>query len=148
MDDATVAALAGIQQLYSRYCHAFDSKDPELFSSCFVDDGVMAVGEREFVGHESLRQLAEFGGDRPRHISVNPLVRTVSGDEATASAYFLTVDLTTGQNSGIGHYDDELVRDSEGDWRFVRRDIHFHWQSDAYRARAARIDETIRDADS
>lgn len=139
MDDATLAAQLEIQQLYSRYCYAFDRKDAELFTSCFVPDGVMAVGASEFVGHDTLGAVAEFAGDRPRHHYLNPWITSLDGDRATASAYFLTIDLATGQNSGCGEYEDELVRGDDGQWRFQRRNILFHWQSDAYKARAAKI---------
>lgn len=140
MDDPTPADLAGIQQLYSRYCFGFDRKDAELFAGCFVPDGVLAVGDREYAGHDTLRAVAEFAGDRPRHHYLNPLVDEVRGDRARARAYFLTVDVGNGENSGCGEYVDELVRSDDGAWRFVRRRIDFHWQSEAYRARAASID--------
>ncbi|WP_395154708.1 nuclear transport factor 2 family protein [Ilumatobacter sp.] len=139
MNESTIAAHIGIQQLYSRYCFGLDGNDAELFLSCFAVDGVFAVDGREFVGHDALRPIAEAGGDRPRHVYLNPWVKAVNGDEAIGTAYFLTVDLATGQNSGYGHYDDQLQRDDDGEWRFVRRNVQFHWQSDAYKARTTAI---------
>lgn len=139
MTQAMIAAHIGIQQLYARYCFGFDGRDEDLFLSCFVEDGVFAVGEREFVGHEALRPIVALPGDRPRHHTLNHWVNEVNGDSAISSAYFLTVDLATGENSGYGHYDDEVVCDDHGDWRFVRRQVYFHWQSEAYKARTATI---------
>src|SRR6056297_24520 len=141
MNDEEVSAIVGIQQLYSRYCFGFDGKDPDLFVSCFAEGGVMVVDGREFVGHDVLRPIAELSGDRPRHVFLNPWIKEVDGDTAVGSAYFLTVDLATGQNSSYGHYEDELIRGDDRNWRFRRRHIHFHWQSDAYKARTARVTE-------
>jgi hypothetical protein len=141
MNEATIAAHISIQQLYSRYCFGFDGRDPELFLGCFVEDGVFAVDDREFVGHDALRPIVGLPGDRPRHHYLNHWVKEVNGDSAIGSAYFLTVDLATGENSGYGHYDDQLVRGDDGEWRFARRHVHFHWQSEAYKARTATITE-------
>jgi 3-phenylpropionate/cinnamic acid dioxygenase small subunit len=142
MNESTTADYVAIQQLYSRYCFGLDGNDADLFLSCFVEDGVFAVDDREFVGHDALRPIAEVGGDRPRHHYLNPWIKEVNGDEATGGAYFLTVDLATGENSGYGHYDDHMRRGDDGEWRFVRRHVQFHWQSDVYKARTTKITES------
>jgi hypothetical protein len=63
----------------------------------------------------------------------------VNSESAIGSAYFLTVDLATGAISGYGHYDDQLVRGDDDEWRFARRDVHFRWQSEAYKARTSTV---------
>ena len=138
MTDTMIAAQLGIQTLYSKYCHGLDGNDPDLLADCFEPDGVFAVGDREFVGHEPIRAIAS-SGRRPRHHYLNLWVKRVDGGDAVSTAYFLVVDLDSGETAGYGHYDDRVRRGADGAWRFVRRQIHFHWQSEAYRTHTAAV---------
>lgn len=139
MNDTDIAAQLGIQQLYSKYCFGMDGHDPDLLTSCFREDGVFAVGEREFSGHEAIGAIASRGGGRPRHHYLNLWLKQVEGDRAISTAYFFVVDLESGATAGYGHYDDDVHQDADGIWRFARRQISFHWQSDAYRAHTASV---------
>jgi hypothetical protein len=139
MNDHLVSATIGIQTLYSRYCFGIDGKDPDLLADCFVSDGIFAVGEREFVGHEAIRGIATLGGIRTRHHYLNPWVKETDGHQALSTAYFLVVEPQTGANAGYGHYVDDVVCGDDGAWRFRRRDVVFLWQSEAYRSRTATI---------
>ncbi|MDA2989350.1 MAG: nuclear transport factor 2 family protein [Actinomycetota bacterium] len=138
---AVVTAHVAIQQLYARYCFGLDGGDPDLFADCFVPDGVFEVNDREFVGRDALRLIASTQGDRPRHHYLNHWIKEIDGDRAVSTAYFLTVDLESGEISGYGDYDDELGCHN-GQWRFVRRLVRFHWQSDRYKARTEKITES------
>ena len=114
-----------------------DGHDPDLLADCFEADGVFAVGDREFAGHEPIRAIASKEGPRPRHHDLNLRVKSVDGDAAVSTAYFLVVDLESGATAGYGHYDDKVRRGADGTWRFKRRQIDFHWQSEAYRTHTA-----------
>ena len=142
MTDHDIAAHLGIQQLYSRYCNGIDGNNPDLLADCFEPDGVFAVGDREFVGHAPIRAIAEKGGGRPRHHYLNLWVKDIDGDDAVSTAYFLVIELADGTNAGYGHYDDQVRRGADGVWRFVRRQVNFHWQSAAYQARTAQVTKT------
>ncbi|WP_395155376.1 nuclear transport factor 2 family protein [Ilumatobacter sp.] len=137
MTDDQLAAHLGIQQLYSRYCFGIDDCDPDLFADCFESDGVFGVGPRDFTGDE-LRFIASREG-RPRHFYSNLWVKDVSGDEAISSAYFTVMELSTGQTAGYGHYDDDVRRSADGQWRFARRQVVFHWQTEAERQQTAKV---------
>lgn len=142
MTDHDIAAHLGIQQLYSRYCNGIDGNNPDLLADCFEPDGVFAVGDREFAGHAPIRAIAEKGGGRPRHHYLNLWVKEVNGNDAVSTAYFLVVELADGTTAGYGHYDDQVRRGADGVWRFVRRQVNFHWQSEAYQSRTAQVTQT------
>lgn len=137
MDIETVTAKVAIQERYSAYCFALDASDPDAFTECFTADGVFdVVGKATFEGHEAMRGLiAGTSGGRPRHMYLNFLVRSVEGDTAESTAYFLLVDKETGENTAYGHYVDTLVRQDDGIWRFSRRVVNFEWTSDSHQAR-------------
>lgn len=129
----------GIQSLYSRYCFALDGNDPPAFVDCFARDGIFQVAEREFRGVEQLSMLASPGGQRPRHQYANLWVKRIDGSRAQSTAYFHLLELADGACASYGRYDDDLVRDAAGVWRFQHRRITFLWQSEAYRARTTAI---------
>ena len=137
MDIETLAAKVAIQDRYSSYCYALDGSDADAFTECFTKDGVFdVVGRSTFEGHDAMRGLiAGTSEGRPRHMYLNFLVKTIYGDRADSTAYFLLVDKATGENTAYGHYVDELVRESDGAWRFSRRTVNFEWTSPTYGAR-------------
>lgn len=137
MTSGDIAAHLGIQELYSRYCFTYDRDDVDGFADCFVDEGVFAVGPREFVGDE-IGPIASRHG-RPRHQYLNLWVREVDGDDARSSAYFFVTERSTGQTVGFGDYEDTVRRCADGRWRFVRRDVHFMWQTPEERALVAQV---------
>jgi uncharacterized protein (TIGR02246 family) len=136
MNSDTDAKVA-IQERYSRYCFALDSSDGDAFTECFAEDGVFnVVGRAEFAGHQAMRGLVAASVEgRPRHHYLNFWVKSIDGDTAESTAYFLLLDRTNGQTNAYGHYEDRLVRESDGEWRFQDRQVHFEWKSDSYGAR-------------
>lgn len=137
MTPTEMAAHLGVQELYSRYCFAYDNDDLDGFADCFVDGAVFAVGTREFTGDE-IRMIASRSG-RPRHNYLNLWVREVDGDRAHSSAYFFVVERETGLTVGYGDYDDVVQLGDDGRWRFVRRDVKFLWQTPEEMATVARV---------
>lgn len=130
---------AKIQSLYSKYCFALDGNNPQLLLECFSPEGIFQVSERQFKGVDQLTMVAQSGDNRPRHHYANLWVRSIAGNEARASAYFFLVNIPDGAICGYGHYDDDMVRGADGEWRFQHRRITFLWQSEAYKARTSAI---------
>lgn len=137
MNTNDIAAHLGIQELYSRYCFAYDNDELDPFADCFVAEGVFAVGRREFIGDE-IRMIASRPG-RPRHQYLNLWVREVNGDLAKSSAYFFLTERETGLTVGYGDYEDVVRRGDDGRWRFVRRDVKFLWQTPEEMALVAQV---------
>lgn len=137
MTSNEIAAHLGIQELYSRYCFAYDNDDVEGFADCFVADGVFAVGSREFTGEE-IGAIASRHG-RPRHQYLNLWVREVGDGSATSSAYFFVTERETAATVGYGDYDDTVRLGADGLWRFVRRQVKFLWQTPEEQLLLARV---------
>ena len=135
--NAIDAEFAGIQSLYSKYCFALDAGDGATFGECFAEDGIFQLEERQFHGRERIAQIAASSrGTRPPHYYANLWVKRVEGGKAEAAAYFVVFDPTAGAVAGSGHYNDDLVRGTDGQWRFAHRRITYVWQSPSYKARA------------
>lgn len=128
VDDATAAraAKADITEVLIRYATGIDSRDWDLFRSCFTEDFQGAyVDIADFDGVDAITEFmigahADMGHTLHRlsNIAIN-----LDGDVATARTYvdamLLMPDGASGINA-IGFYDDELVQTSDG-WRISRR---------------------------
>ena len=132
--DRLEAERAIVAILYA-YGHALDYGDRDEFLGCFTTDAAYVVAMRigtdggfSFHGHDELTTYFDNHTHAPeawhKHITTNPMV-TVSGDQATASSYFVRVDASdTPSPAAIvasGRYLDELVRDDTGQWRIQSR---------------------------
>jgi hypothetical protein len=124
---------AVIEVIY-QYSHGINSKNRELWLDVFTEDGSWAAkstpeGGWSFKvrGQSALRGwYDEHARDWPPgsegHIVSGPCV-TLSGDEAEAKSYYLTllrVDGGPGLRS-TGLYWDRLVRCPDGKWRIAKR---------------------------
>jgi hypothetical protein len=139
MDNTSGGDFFAIQTLYSRYCFAFDQNDGDAFVDCFAPGGMFQVGEACFQESAQLRAMAQHKGERPRHHYANLWVKSIVGPVAHATAYFFLIARADGAMAGYGNYEDELLCDAAGVWRFQHRRVIFQWQSDAYKARAAAV---------
>jgi uncharacterized protein (TIGR02246 family) len=141
LDD--VVDRVAILDLYSRYCFAIDASDAAAFGSCFLPDGVFDVVDRgRFAGREAIENMISSSAEgRPRHMYMNPWIKQIDGDSATATAYFLVLNPANGENMGYGHYEDDLVRDTDGAWRWRTRQVVFEWTSAAYAGRGTNPDD-------
>lgn len=111
----------------TRYATGIDSRDWALLATCFTDDAHGDYGA--FGQFRSGREIVDFM--RPAHEDMGPTLHRLSnmvisgdGDRATARTYvdaLLTAKDPAGEtHRGIGVYDDELVRTTDG-WRISRR---------------------------
>ena len=128
-----MAERAVMDALY-RYGHSIDYGLEQEWLDCFAADGAFDVRyrvgikpSRRFEGRADLAAFIAAHSRAPnrwhKHLLFEPLV-TVDGDRATARSYFARLDA---DNDGtpfvraFGRYLDELVRGSDGRWRFVER---------------------------
>ena len=58
-----------------------------------------------------------------RHLATNVIIDATGDDTATVACYLLMGTTTDGQLTLpiTGRYDDDLVKDDQGRWRFVKR---------------------------
>ncbi|ODR18409.1 nuclear transport factor 2 family protein [Mycolicibacterium porcinum] len=109
-----------------RYATGIDRRDWPLFRTVFTDDCVLDYGE---IGSwngvdavtEFMDQVHAMAGHTMHRLSNHAIA--VDGDTATARTYvdslIMAQDNSSGV-SGIGFYDDDLVRTSSG-WQIARR---------------------------
>ncbi|SEQ96638.1 nuclear transport factor 2 family protein [Arthrobacter sp. OV608] len=125
-----------ITRLLYRYSHAIDRGDSDGWVACFTADGAFR-GRGEGVdfaptsaqGQVALldfakrhAQPADFGY---QHVVVEPLI-DVDGDTARCVSFWVTLaenDATAPVPRAFGRYEDEIVRDVDGQWRFRTRTI-------------------------
>jgi uncharacterized protein (TIGR02246 family) len=126
--------LEEIQNLFFEYKRALDGKDFKAYAELFTADGEFVAGEIRAQGRDGIRSLveamlgnllgAELGQDF--HLVVNPSIELdrQRPDRATAEVTWLYVvrgDDGEPKLSKLGHYEDSLVRDGDGRWRFQTR---------------------------
>jgi hypothetical protein len=132
VDLATLTDRLEIDDLITRYATAVDSKDWDLFRSCFVPDARIdyttaggTSGTVDDVASWLETTLTAFA--LSVHYVTNREV-TLDGDAARGwLAYFNPNTLTDGSilMSG-GHYRDEYVRTAAG-WKFAARATEGNW---------------------
>jgi hypothetical protein len=131
------AILATIHQ----FGHAMDGGEHERWVDCFTPDATydVRVGAQSAAtsdrsssttGAEALRAFAESRSPSPasvaRHLVVEPVIE-ISGDEASATSYFVRIELFPGDPEpapfvrSFGRYHDGLVRCDDGRWRIAHR---------------------------
>jgi hypothetical protein len=115
-----------------RYGQSIDAGDEEAWVDCFTQDGSFRSGgrvdrpTREVTGRDALSAFIARHSRRPdsfhQHVVVEPLV-VLDGDRAAcSSAFMVLMDHEGGPVLRVfGRYDDELVRDGDGAWRFRLR---------------------------
>lgn len=114
-----------IQMLYARYAHAYDSSNPDMWTSTFTEDSQFVIGERVLRGRKEIATLIGSRGpvkSRPKifHLNSNILIEP-SPEGAKGSAYVVLIDLQKNPAiTGGGTYEDVIVKTGEG-WRFKKR---------------------------
>jgi ketosteroid isomerase-like protein len=136
---ASVARLADIQAITDRlyaYCHAIDHGDSEGWLDCFTDDGswVVEATDGHLVydvhGQANLRAwILDAHLHNPEdyyHMTINPRILKLEGDEAVASSYYMTSRFADDGlvMRGTGRYSDVLRRCADGQWRIKDRRIN------------------------
>ena len=135
---ASVARVMDVQAITDRlyaYCHSIDHGDSESWLDCFTEDGSWVVRAPDgnliydLHGKDELRRwIVETHSDGTRvnyHLTLNPRILTINGDEAVTAAYYLTsrFEHDTLVMRGTGRYDDRLLRCGDGQWRIKERTV-------------------------
>lgn len=138
MDLRHVLDHLAILNLYAAYAYAVDNANAEDLLDCYTPDAVadfssFAVARKAapeafdafcdqagvIRGAENLRK--SVGVAAFHHVCANVLVRSIAGDRADSSAYFVVFTPENGAVEHYGRYDDELTRCRDGKWRIARR---------------------------
>ncbi|MBI2700119.1 nuclear transport factor 2 family protein [Mycobacterium gordonae] len=115
-----------ISELLVRYATGIDRRDWALFRTVFTDDCELDYGEiGSWSGIDAVTDFMEkvhaLAGHTLHRLSNQDI--TVDGENAVARTYvdalIMSADNAGGVN-GIGFYDDDIVRTSQG-WRIARR---------------------------
>jgi 3-phenylpropionate/cinnamic acid dioxygenase small subunit len=116
-----------ITRVLIRYATAVDTRDWDLFRSCFTDDAITDYGELgAWTDVDSITEfmiVAHAGMGPSKHFISNFDVE-VDGDHAYAVSYLHAVLVLAADPRSwidtVGHYEDRFVRTSEG-WRIKER---------------------------
>jgi ketosteroid isomerase-like protein len=121
-----------IRNRYASYCFAADDRDPIAMADCFTPDAVVEVGQSRLEGRDAIARVQETPSTK-RHFVLNLWILAIEDGRADVRAYFLVLD-KSGSIAGFGRYDDGLVREADGGWRWRHRSIAYDWQSAEYNA--------------
>ena len=122
-----------IRNRYAAYCFAADDRDPKAMADCFTERAtVEVVGQSSLEGREAIAGVQETPSTN-RHLTLNLWLTSVCEDQARGRSYFLMLD-RTGSVIALGRYTDEIIRETDGEWRFSRRKIAYEWQEGGYRS--------------
>ena len=119
-----------IDDLLTRYATAVDTKDWDLFASCFTADAFIdytSAGGIKGTLSEVKQWLAQVMTAFPmtQHLVTNRAV-VIAGDSATSRCVFFNPMGLAGDSGGLilflegGYYNDKLVRTAAG-WRIAQR---------------------------
>ncbi len=122
-------AAEGIRATLAAYAQALDDGRTDDVVATFCPDGACEIpGLGTHEGHDALRAaFARWTPTRPqRHVVVNTHVTEWNADEARASSdvLFLLKGAEGWSVQLVGRYHD-VLRHSEGTWRFHRRTAEF-----------------------
>jgi SnoaL-like domain len=124
-----------IENVLHRYAFAYDYNDMTDLADTFAEKAVLTMriagGDLvgPFEGRDAVMAVLARGASnrtRPvRHVTTNMVVRSQDGERTEASSYVTLCAVLDGQVKVLstGRYDDELVREADGAWRFSRRHI-------------------------
>ena len=133
--ETRVADELAIRNLVARYCHAIAERDDKAWAETWAEDGVWQV-----LGQESQGRQAVLA----RYLSLVSVARwvvqvatdgwiEVEGDQATGrwqiEERIQTHDGRSALN--VGRYLDRYRRDSDGAWRFARREFTANYMGPA-----------------
>lgn len=123
MDADDLVTFRQLEELKYRYVRALDTKDWDLFASCFTDDASAHYGERlDFNGPEEIvGYMRENLG--PTMITVHQVHQpelAVDGDDATGTWGLMDRVIMTEYRfllDGASFYRDRYRRGADGTWR-------------------------------
>jgi uncharacterized protein (TIGR02246 family) len=130
-----MSARGAIENVLNRYSIAYDDNDMAEMADTFAEDAVMSMriagGDLigPFEGKAAVMKLMTDSlasqTDQRRHVTTNMAIRKETEDAATVSSYLTLISVKDGKATVLStaRYDDELVREADGAWRFTKRHI-------------------------
>ncbi|MEI9885879.1 MAG: nuclear transport factor 2 family protein [Rhizomicrobium sp.] len=131
-----MAITQGCIDLIYRFALKNDARDYDALAEMFVADGVFrrpSLPDVPYEGREAIRAgfRARPASLLTRHIVCNPTVSVLSATEARAESYILLYSATVAEDTKLpvpaaakallGAFDDRMVRDGDGVWKFKAR---------------------------
>ena len=119
--------MSDIEQITNvlvRYATGIDSRDWNLFRTCFTEDAQLDYGALgRWNSREAVAHFMELSHSGPSQHRLSNFAITIESDRARTRTYVDAIVFGPGGWGGaqtIGYYDDELVYSAEG-WQIVRR---------------------------
>jgi uncharacterized protein (TIGR02246 family) len=125
--DRSVADELAVRNLVARYCHAIADRDDKAWAECWCADGEWNVLGQSVRGREAI--LAHYqklitGCRWVEQVATDGVIEldgdTLRGSWRIAETIFL---IEGASMINRGSYSDRYRRDSDGVWRFARRDF-------------------------
>jgi ketosteroid isomerase-like protein len=132
----TLVDTQAVVQVTLRYATAIDSRDWDLFASCFAVDAVAHYhqpGQDDIHGRDAILAFMQAGIEPltgTQHFVSNHVV-SIDGDSATCVSYVASQHVRRKAEGGpllmiAGIYRDQLQR-IDNSWEITRRDAHGSW---------------------
>jgi ketosteroid isomerase-like protein len=130
-----LSARGDIENVLNRYSIAYDDNDMTEMADTFADKAVMTLriagGDLigPFEGKEAVMKLMTDSlasqTDQRRHVTTNMALRSEDGSTAAVTSYLTLISVENGKATllSTAKYEDELVREADGAWRFTKRHI-------------------------
>lgn len=121
-----------------RYGQAIDEGNAQAWAGLFTEDGVFLCLDRDgdlILCQQGFAALAQWVRDfkatethRLKHVVMAPVVN-LAGNRAEVTSYYANLienedPLLPPRIRFIGRYDDDMVREEDGQWRFRQRVSH------------------------
>ena len=125
MDPADLVTYRQLEELKYRYVRALDTKDWDLFATCFTDDVTATYGTRlDFTGPDQIVSYMRenLGTNMITVHQVHHPEFTVDGDDATGRWSLMDRVIMTDYRlllDGASLYEDRYRRGADGEWRIA-----------------------------
>ena len=130
-----MSARGAIENVLNRYSIAYDDNDMAEMADTFTEDAVLSMriagGDLigPFEGKTAVMKLMtdSLAGqtDQRRHVTTNVAIRKETEDAATVTSYLTLISVKDSKATllSTAKYEDELVKEEDGAWRFTKRHI-------------------------
>ena len=130
-----MSARGDIENVLNRYSIAYDQNDMTEMADTFADSASLTMriagGDLigPFEGKEAVMKLMTDSlasqTDQRRHVTTNLAVRKETDDAASVESYLTLITVKDGKATLLSTalYQDELVKEADGAWRFTKRHI-------------------------
>lgn len=130
-----MSARGDIENVLNRYSIAYDQNDMTEMADTFADSASLTMriagGDLigPFEGKDAVMKLMTDSlasqTDQRRHVTTNVAVRKETDDAASVESYLTLISVQDGKATLLSTalYQDELVKEADGAWRFTKRHI-------------------------